>query len=460
MDTRADAVVVFGVTGDLAYKKLFPALYHLTRRGQVGGPVIGVARSAWEDWQLVAAARKSLRETGSDVDAAVFDEFASHLTMVAGDYADPGLYERLVQRLNGAERPLFYLAVPPAVFPHVIEGLASAGLAGRGRIVVEKPFGHDQRSAQDLDRLLRSAFEPEHIYRIDHYLGKESVEGLLALRFANALFDPLWNRDHIAKVEITMAEEFGTQGRAGFYDGVGAVRDVLQNHMLQVVALLAMESPATADAIGEETLAVLRRMRPLSPDTTVRGQYAGYRDEPGVDPLSTTETFAASLLEIESPRWQGVPFLLRIGKHLQANAAEVVIELRRRPGALFSGERTAEPEPNLLRLRLGRDDNITISLQAKTPGPDAVSRSVELSTDPVSVPRQEAYERLIEDAISGRRHRFVSADAIEEQWRIVQPLLDIAEQPAPYERGSWGPAEAELLGGGWHELHVPQRKAA
>jgi glucose-6-phosphate 1-dehydrogenase len=230
--------------------------------------------------------------------------------------------------------------------------------------------------------------------------------------------------------------------------------------MLQVVALLTMEPPATADAIGEETLAVLRHMRPLSPDMTVRGQYVGYRDEPGVDPLSTTETFAASRLEIESPRWQGVPFLLRIGKHLRANAAEVVIELRR-PGTLFSGERAAEPEPNLLRLRLGRDDGVTISLQTKAPGPDAVSRSVELSTAPVSVPTQEAYERLIDDAISGRRHRFVSADVIEEQWRIVQPLLDIAEQPALYERGTWGPAEAELLGGGWHELQLPlQREAA
>jgi glucose-6-phosphate 1-dehydrogenase len=460
MESRADAVVVFGVTGDLARKKLFPALYQLKRRGQLDGPVVGVGRSAWEDWQLVAAARKSLREMSSQVDMSVFDEFASHLTMVAGDYADPGLYKRLVQHLNKAEHPLFYLAVPPAVFPHAIAGLASVGLADRGRIVVEKPFGHDRRSARDLDELLRSAFEPDRIYRIDHYLGKESVEGLLALRFANALFEPLWNRDHIAKVEVTMAEKFGTQGRAGFYDGVGAVRDVLQNHMLQVVALLTMQPPVSPDAIGEEILAVLQRMRRLSPATTVRGQYDGYRDEPGVDPLSTTETFAASQLEIASPRWQGVPFLLRVGKHLRANAAEVVVVLRRRPADLFTGERTLQPEPNLLRLRFGHDDGVTISLQAKVPGPDAVSRLVELSTVPDSAPRQEAYERLVGDVINGRRHRFVSAEAIEEQWRIVQPLLDVAEQPLPYQQGSWGPDASQLLSDGWHDPHLPRERAA
>ncbi|MEU1598511.1 glucose-6-phosphate dehydrogenase [Streptomyces sp. NPDC005708] len=460
METRADAVVVFGVTGDLAHKKLFPALYQLKRRGQLVGPVVGVGRSAWEDWQLVAAARKSLGEVGSPVDMSVFDEFASHLTMVAGDYADPGLYERLVQRLDEAAHPLFYLAVPPAVFPHAIAGLTSAGLADRGRIVVEKPFGHDGRSARSLDDRLRSAFKPDRIYRIDHYLGKESVEGLLAFRFANALFEPVWNRDHIARVEVTMAEKFGTQGRAGFYDGVGAVRDVLQNHMLQVVALLAMEPPVGPDAIAEETLAVLRRMRKLSLTTTVRGQYAGYRDEPGVDPLSTTETFTASRLEIASPRWQGVPFLLRVGKHLRANAAEAVIVLRRRPADLFTGERTLQPEPNLLRLRFGHDDGVTISFQAKVPGPDAVSRTVELSTAPDSAPRQEAYERLIEDVINGRRHRFVSAEAIEEQWRIVQPLLDVTEQPLPYQRGSWGPNAAESLSDGWHEPHLPRERTS
>lgn len=458
--TRADAVVIFGVTGDLARKKLFPALYQLTRRGQLRGPVIGVARSAWEDQQLVAAARKSLGETASEVDEAALEDLTSRLTMVAGDYADPALYERLAQCLNGAGQPLFYLAVPPAVYPGVIAGLASAGLAGRGKIVVEKPFGHDRHSAHDLDRLLRSAFAPERIYRIDHYLGKESVEGLLAFRFANAVFEPLWNGDHIAKVEITMAEEFGTQGRAGFYDGVGAIRDILQNHMLQVVALLAMEAPASLDDIGEETLAVLRRMSPLSPDTTVRGQYAGYRDEPGVDPHSTTETFAASRLKIGSSRWQGVPFFLRAGKHLQANATEAVIELRRRPGSLFIGEHSAKPEPNLLRLRLGRDDGITITLQAKAPGPDAVSHPVELSTAPVAAPRQEAYERLIGDAISGRRHRFVGADVVDEQWRIVQPLLSMPGQPTPYKRGGWGPAAAQLLAGGWHDLHLPRSEAA
>ncbi|MFJ8613570.1 glucose-6-phosphate dehydrogenase [Streptomyces sp. NPDC093675] len=461
MDTRADAVVVFGVTGDLAYKKLFPALYQLERRGQLDGPVVGVARSPWEDRQLVDAVRKSLGDACTDVDAAAFDRLAARLAMVTGGYAERALYERLAQQLEGSENPLFYLAVPPAVFDSAASGLKAAGLAGRGRVVVEKPFGHDRYSARSLDGRLQAAFAQERIYRIDHYLGKEPVEGLLALRFANALFEPLWNRDHIARVEITMAETFGTQGRAGFYDAAGAIRDVLQNHMLQVAALLTMEPPATAGDIEEETVRALRQMRPLSAQTTVRGQYAGYRTEPGVDPNSATETFAASVLSIASPRWKGVPFYLRVGKSLPADATEVVVELRQPPQASLFAENAAQPAPNIVRLRLGHDDGVTLSLQGKAPGPHVTSRPLEMSAHAATAQgeRQEAYERLLADAISGRRHRFVSAAAIDEEWRIVQPLLDIPDQPALYEPGTWGPARADDLAGGWHPLHAQRRLA-
>ncbi len=462
MDNRADAVVVFGATGDLAYKKLFPALYHLAGRGRLGVPVIGVGRSAWDDRQLAAAARKAVEEADGKVKSADFDEFASHLTMVTGHYADPGLYERLARRLRGAAHPLFHLAVPPTVFDDVTAGLAAAGLAARGRVVVEKPFGHDARSSRELEQRLRSAFAPERIFRIDHYLGKESVEGLLAFRFANGIFEPLWNREHIARIEVTLAEEFGTQGRAGFYDAAGAIRDVLQNHVLQTVALLAMEPPATTGDVQREATEVLRRIRPLSPETTVRGQYAGYRDEPGVAPDSTTETFVATRLAVDAPRWNGVPVLLRAGKHLPITTTEAVIELRRPGRPLFTGRHSAQPEANLVRLRLGRDEGVTITVQAKTPGPEALSHPVDLSLEPDTTAgtRQEAYERLLDDAMDGRHHRFVPAEAIEEQWRIVEPVLDIPERPAPYPRGSWGPARADLLAGGWHQLHRVRHREA
>ncbi|MGW3984193.1 glucose-6-phosphate dehydrogenase [Streptomyces mirabilis] len=464
MDTRADAVVVFGVTGDLAFKKLFPALYQLEHHSRLTGPVIGVARSPWEDRQLTEAARKSLGDAGTEVNTALFDQMASRMAMVSGSYADRGLYKRLARQLEGAEHPLFYLAVPPTVFGNVVSGLASVGLAERGRVVVEKPFGHDRSSARDLDQLLLAAFAPRSVYRIDHYRGKESIEELLAMRFTNAFFEPLWNRDHITRIEITMAERFGTQGRAGFYDTAGAIRDVLQNHMLQVAALLAMEPPATPDGIEDELLKVLRQMRPLSPHTTVRGQYAGYPDEPGVGQGSTTETFVASRLSIASPRWEGVPFLLRAGKHLTANATDVVVELRRPPGTPLAGESTRDthPDPHVVRLRLGRDQGGARPLPAVPPGADVVNRSMDLmagSAFALGSKGREAYERLIDDVIAGRRHRFVSAEAIDQQWRIVLPLIDIPDQPLPYERGSWGPDEADLLAGGWHALHPRQHDA-
>ncbi|RLP98202.1 glucose-6-phosphate dehydrogenase [Micromonospora sp. CV4] len=458
MHVRSDAVVLFGVTGDLVSKKLFPALYELTRRDRLDVPVIGVARSPWDDQQLVTTARKSVAEANDQIDDEIFDELARNLSMISGDYADPVTYQRLAERLRGTERPIFYLAIPPAVFGAVVEGLAAAGLAERGRVIVEKPFGRDVESSHELDRTLRAAFDPERVFRIDHYLGKEAVEGLYAFRFANRLFEPLWNSEHIDNIQVTLAEGFGTQGRAGFYDTVGATRDVLQNHILQVVALIGMEPPVadTTDAFRAAEVAVLRQIEPLSPESTVRGQYVGYRDEPGVRPDSHTETFVATRLTIDSPRWAGVPFYLRTGKSLPGTATEVVVEFKQPQRSLVRAEGGAAATANLLRFRLGRGDGITMSIQAKSPGAEVASRPVDLSVDFGAAlgHRQEAYERLLDDAMDGQHLRFAREETIQQEWRIVEPILDLAAPVQPYDKGTWGPADADALAGGWHTPHL------
>ncbi len=451
----SDALVLFGVTGDLARKMIFPALYAMVERGTLTVPVVGVASTPWKVAQLRERASESIEESGTVVKQKTLKRLLSLLRYVPGDYADAETFEALKRALGSVERPAHYLAIPPSLFETVIQGLGTAGLADQARVIVEKPFGRDLASARHLNAVARSEFPEDSIFRIDHFLGKEAIMNILYFRFANSFLEPIWNRNYVSSIQITLAEKFGVNGRGGFYETAGCLRDVVENHLFQIVALLAMEPPSYRGygSVQTEKAQVFQAIRPLKARDMVRGQYVGYRKEPHVARDSDIETFCALRLFIDSWRWSGVPWYLRSGKCLPETAAEVVVELKPPPTSLFGDAAVPSDFPNYLRFRLSPNASVALAARVKRPGKEFVGDQRELYLSEELLGAEAPYERLLSDAMAGDGALFTREDAVEAAWAVVDPVLEKHSPALPYKRDTWGPEQADALirkHGSWH----------